>query len=103
MRPWSLRCADLLGHWRARRNLAAHGGDDRVEHLAVLAQVILRGLAALADLLAVERQPRAFPLQHAEVGGHVDDRAFFGDADIRLWYCASLIVPNVMNFPLFKP
>src|SRR5947209_8039717 len=53
------RRADPFAQARPGRQLLAHGGHDRVERLRVVAQKILGGLAALSDLLAVERQPRA--------------------------------------------
>src|SRR5207244_2600203 len=75
------RRPDALADGSARGDLLAHGGHHRIEQLRVITQVILRRLASLTDLLTVECQPRTFAVEHTEVGRHIDDRAFPGDAD----------------------
>src|SRR5437762_2867317 len=54
--------ADAFPQAHTRGHLGFDADDNLVEHLPVLAQEILRGLPTLADLLAVERQPRALLL-----------------------------------------
>ncbi len=55
-------------------------GDDGVadlgEQRGILLEIVAGRVAALADLLAVEGQPRAALVEQAEVVGGVDDGAF---------------------------